>query len=227
MRCSATTVLPVPGPPSTTSAPREPARTMASWSDWMVPSTSRIRSRAAAAEGGDEGGLVVERGRVGEPLLGEGLVPVVDDPAVGPAVATAADEALRLRVRGGEERLGGGRAPVDQQAAPVGVGEAEAADVRRLGAVVVDDPAEAEVEVEAAQGTQAGGQPVHLLVALEGGGAVARGALPRLGEAVLEVGDRVLEAGRDRGEVGAVGVDEDGVVLGGQGVGKGEGMGVR
>ena len=43
MRCSATTVLPVPGPPSTTRAPREDARMMASWSDWIVPSTSRIR----------------------------------------------------------------------------------------------------------------------------------------------------------------------------------------
>ena len=43
MRCSATTVLPVPGPPSTTSVPREPARMIASWSAWMVPSTSRIR----------------------------------------------------------------------------------------------------------------------------------------------------------------------------------------
>ena len=43
MRCRATTVLPVPGPPSTTRAPRDPARMMASWSAWMVPSTSRIR----------------------------------------------------------------------------------------------------------------------------------------------------------------------------------------
>ena len=42
MRCSATTVLPVPGPPSTTRAPRDPARMIASWSAWMVPSTSRI-----------------------------------------------------------------------------------------------------------------------------------------------------------------------------------------
>jgi hypothetical protein len=37
---------------------------MASWSAWMVPSTSRIRGRAAAAQAGDEGGLVVERGGV-------------------------------------------------------------------------------------------------------------------------------------------------------------------
>ena len=43
MRCSATTVFPVPGPPSTTSAPFDPARMIASWSAWIVASTSRIR----------------------------------------------------------------------------------------------------------------------------------------------------------------------------------------
>ena len=46
----------------------DPARMMASWSAWMVPSTSRIRARPVAAQAGDEGGLVVERGVPLEPV---------------------------------------------------------------------------------------------------------------------------------------------------------------
>ena len=87
--------------------------------------------RTAPAEGGDERRLVVERRGVGQSLVGERLVPVVDDPAAHPAVATPAHQALRVCVGGGEERLGGRRAPVDEQPAAVGVGESEPSDVRR------------------------------------------------------------------------------------------------
>ena len=63
--------------------------------------------RAGGAEAGDEGGLVVEGGGVpGEPVGGEHLVPVVADPAAGPAVAAAAGQAHRVGVGRAEERLG-------------------------------------------------------------------------------------------------------------------------
>ena len=168
MRCRATTVLPVPGPPSTTSAPRDPARMMASWSAWIVPSTSRIRADRLLPEAGDERGLVVEGGGVPlEPVRGEHLVPVVADPAAGPAVAAAADQAHRVGVGGAEERLGGGGAPVDEQPTAGAVGEAEAADVDRLGAVGADDATEAQVQPEAAQRPQPRGQPVDLQVPVQ------------------------------------------------------------
>ena len=181
--------------------------------------------RTAPAEGGDEGRLVVERRGVGQSLLGERLVPVVDDPAADPAVAAPAHQALRVRVRGGEERLGGRRAPVDEQPAAVGVGEPEPTDVRRPSSpvLVVDDAAQAEVEVVAAQRAQPGGQPVHLLVALQGGLAVAHGGPPRLRQALLEVGDRALEPARDPGEVLPVAVDEGRVGLGREGAGRAKG----
>ena len=186
--------------------------------------------RTAPAEGGDEGRLVVERRGVGQSLLGERLVPVVDDPAPHPAVATPAHQALRVCVGGGEERLGGRRAPVDEQPAAVGVGEPEPSDVRRPVVARlrggVDDAAEAEVEVVAAQGTQPGGQPVHLLVALEGGGAVAHRGPPHLRQPLLEVGDRPLEPGGDPGEVLPVAVDQGRVGLGREGAGEGEGRDV-
>lgn len=64
--------------------------------------------RPVAAQAGDEGGLVVERGVPGEPLRGEHLVPVVADPAAGPAVSAAAGQPHRVGVGGSEERLGRG-----------------------------------------------------------------------------------------------------------------------
>ena len=78
--------------------------------------------RAAAAEAGDERGLVVERRGVPvEPVRGEDLVPVVADPAPGPPVAAAARQPHRLGVGRPEERLGRRGAPVDQQP-PAGTG---------------------------------------------------------------------------------------------------------
>ena len=73
--------------------------------------------RPAAAEAGDERRLVVERGVPLEAVGGEHLVPVVGDPAAGPAVAAAAREPHRVGVGGAEERLGRGGAPVDEQPA--------------------------------------------------------------------------------------------------------------
>jgi hypothetical protein len=62
--------------------------------------------RAVAAQAGDEGGLVVERGVPLEPVRREHLVPVVADPAAGPAVAAAAGQTHRVGVGRPEERLG-------------------------------------------------------------------------------------------------------------------------
>ena len=99
-----------------------------------------------------------------EPVRGEHLVPVVADPAAGPAVPAAAGQPHRVGVGRAEERLGRGGAPVDQQPATRAVGEAEASDVHGLGVVRADHVPEAQVQAEAAQGAQAGGQPVDLQV---------------------------------------------------------------
>ena len=146
----------------------DPARMIASWSAWMVPSTSRIRVGPVGAQARDERGLVVERGvALRSPLGGEHLVPVVADPPAGPAVAAAAGQPHRVRVGRPEERLGRGRAPVEQQPPVLAVREAEAPDVDGL-AVGADDAAEAQVEAEAPQGAQPRGEPVDLLVPLHG-----------------------------------------------------------
>ena len=97
-----------------------------------------------------------------EPVRGEHLVPVVADPAAGPAVPAAARQPHRVGVGRAEERLGRGGAPVEQQPAARAVGEAEPPDVHGLGVVRADDVPEAQVQAEAAQGAQASGQPVDL-----------------------------------------------------------------
>ena len=177
-------------------------------------------ARPAAAQAGDERGLVVEGGVALEPVGGEHLVPVVADPAAGPAVAAAARQPHRVGVGGAEERLGRGRAPVDEQPAAGAVGEAEPADVDGLGAVVADHPAEAQVEAEAAQGPQPGGQPVDLLVAVQRL-LSSPPRCPALGvQTVGQVGDRLLEALRHRREVLLVRGDQRRVGLGGQVLGE-------
>ena len=97
-----------------------------------------------------------------EPVGGEHLVPVVADPAAGPAIPAAARQAHRVGVGRSEERLGRGGAPVDQQPTTRAVGEAEPSDVHGLGVVCADHVAEAQVQAEATQRAQAGGQPVDL-----------------------------------------------------------------
>jgi hypothetical protein len=63
--------------------------------------------RPGAAQARDERGLVVERGGVPLELVrGEHLVPVVADPAAGPAVSAPAGQPHRVAVRRAEERLG-------------------------------------------------------------------------------------------------------------------------
>ena len=181
--------------------------------------------RPVAAEAGDERGLVVERGVPLQPVGGEHLVPVVADPAPGPAIPAAAGQAHRVGVGRAEERLGDRGPPVDQQPAAGAVGQAEPPDVDRLrvaaGAVVgADHPPEAQVEAEPAQGPQPGRQPVHLGVPVHRLLADAAGR-PELGlEAAGEVGDRLLEGVRDRREVPLVGGDQRRVGLGGETVGK-------
>ena len=78
---------------------------MASWSAWMVLSTSRMPGRAAASQAGDEGRLVVECGMPFQSFRPEDLVPVVADPTVGPAVPATARQPHRFRVGRREERL--------------------------------------------------------------------------------------------------------------------------
>ncbi|GAA1405545.1 hypothetical protein GCM10009639_52620 [Kitasatospora putterlickiae] len=181
--------------------------------------------RAAAAEGGDERGLVVEGGVSLQALGGEHLVPVVGDPPVRPAVAAAAGQAHRVGVRRGEERLGGGRAPVEQQPAALAVGQAEPADVHRRAAAVRaavgrDDAAQAQVQAETAQRAQAAGQAVDLKVPVHRGPSGTAGRPPRDVETVGDLGDRPLQALRDGGEVPLVLGDQRRVGLGGEAVGE-------
>lgn len=176
--------------------------------------------RTAAAQAGDERGLVVERGMPVESVRGEHLVPVVADPAAGPAIPAAAHQPHRVGVGRGEERFGRGGAPVDQQPTPLAVGEAEAPDVDRLRVVRADDAAEAQVQAETAQGAQPAGQPVDLQVPLQHLPADAAGRPAQVVETVGQLGDRLFEALRDGREVPFVGGDQLRGGLGGQTVGQ-------
>ncbi len=122
---------------------------------------------AVGAEAGDERGLVVERERTPVAAGLEQLVPVVDDPAPGPAVAAAAAEPHRLRGRRGEERLSRRRAPVDEEPFAVGAGEPDPADVARFFIAVDDDAPEAGVDAVAPERAEPALEPVHLEVASE------------------------------------------------------------
>ena len=176
--------------------------------------------RPAAAQAGDEGGLVVERGVPVKPVRGEDLVPVVADPAAGPAVPPAAGQAHRVGVGRTEERLRRGGAPVDQQPATRAVGKAKPPDVHRLGIVRADDAPEAQVQAEATQDAQPGGEPVHLQVPVQRRLARAAGRLAHGVEAAGQVGDRLLQALRDGREVPFVAADQRRVGLGGEAIGK-------
>ena len=164
--------------------------------------------RPAAAEAGDEGGLVVERGVPPKPVRGEHLVPVVADPATCPAIPAPARQAHRVAVGGSEERLGRGRAPVDQQPTTFAVGEAEPSDVHRLRVVGADHVAEAQVQPEAAQEAQPSGQPVDLQVPVHRLLADAAGRPALDVEAIGQLGDRPLEGRRDGREVLLVSGDQ-------------------
>ena len=101
--------------------------------------------RPVAAQTGDEGGLVVECGVPFKPVRGEHLVPVVADPAAGPAIPAATCQAHRVGVGRSEERLSRGGAPIDQQLMTRAVHEAESSDVHGLGIVRADHVSEAHV----------------------------------------------------------------------------------
>ena len=176
--------------------------------------------RAVAAQAGDERRLVVEGCAALQPVGGVDLVPVVADPAAGPPVAPPARESHRLGVGRAEEGLGGRRAPVEQQSTAVAVGEAEPSDVHRLGVVGADHVPEAEVEAEAAQRPQAHGQAVDLLVTVHRLLPGASGRLELDRQPLGEVGDRVLQARLDGGEVRLVGGDQRRVCLGREPVGQ-------
>ncbi len=155
-----------------------------------------------------------------EPVGAEHLVPVVADPAAGPAVSATAHQPHRVGVGRREERFGRGRAPVDQQSAPRAVGEAETSDVDGLGVVRADDASETQVQSEATQGAQATGQPVDLHVPVHRLPADAAGRLELGVEAFGQFGDRLLEALSDGREVLFVAGDQRRVGLGGEVVGK-------
>ena len=156
-----------------------------------------------------------------KPVRGEHLVPVVADPAAGPAIPAAAGQAHRVGVGRSEERLGRGGAPVDQQPATRAVGEAEPSDVHGLGVVRADDtcprhrsrPKRRRVRRRAVS-RWISQVPVHRLLA-DAAGRLALGV-----EAVGQVGDRLLEALRDGREVLLVAGDQRRVGLGGEAVGK-------
>ena len=154
------------------------------------------------------------------PSGGEHLVPVVADPAAGPAIPAAAGQTHRVGVGRSEERLGRGRAPVDQQPTTRAVREAEPSDVHGLGVVRADHVPEAQVQTEATQGAQASGQPVDLHVPVHRRLAHAAGRLALGIEAIGQLGDRLLEALRDGREVLLVAGDQRRVGLGGEVVGK-------
>ena len=176
--------------------------------------------RPAAAQAGDEGGLVVERGVPDQPARGEHLVPVVADPAAGPAIPAAAGQTHRVGVGRPEERLSRGGTPVDQQPATRAAGEAKPTDVHGLGIVRADHAPEAQVQTEAAQSAQPSGQPVDLHVPVHRLLAYAAGRLALGIEAAGQVGDRLLEALRDGREVLLVAGDQRRVGLREEVVGK-------
>jgi hypothetical protein len=176
--------------------------------------------RPAGAQAGDERGLVVERGVPLKPVRGEHLVPVVADPAAGPAIPAAACQTHRVGVGRSEEGLGHGRAPVDQQPTTRAVGEATSSDVHGLGVVRADHASQAQVHTEATQIPQASSQPADLLVPVQRPPACAAGRLALGVEAVGQVGGHLLEALRDGREVLLVAGDQRRVGLEEEVVGK-------
>ena len=162
---------------------------------------------------------------MGQPVSGEHLVPVVGDPAAAPPIPPTAAEAHRVGVGGPEERLGRWGAPVEQQPTTVAVGEAEPPDVCRLGILRGDDAPEAQVQPEPPEGTQACGQPVDLQVPVQRRLAAVRGCPACLIQAFRKVGDRLLEALGDGGEVPLVARDQGRVRLADEALGKVEGAG--
>lgn len=151
--------------------------------------------------------------------------------AARPPVPPAAGQTLRMGVGCGEERPGGGGAPVDQQAAAVPVGEPRSAHVHGFAGTVVgavaggDHAAQCQVQAEAFEQTQPRGQPANVRVPFQGILATAPELLPQGGQALTVIGPAVFECGRDGGDMPFVRGDEGGVRLGRQVLRQGEGRG--
>ena len=135
------------------------------------------------------------------PSGGEHLVPVVADPTARPAIPAAARQTHRVGMRRAEERLRGGRPPVDQQPPTRGVGEPEPPDVHGLRVVDTHDAPEAQVEAEATQGAKASREAVDLHVPVQGLLASPTGRPACRVEAVGQVGDGLFEARSDGSEM--------------------------
>ncbi len=176
--------------------------------------------RPAGAQAGDERRLVIQRGVPVQPARSEHLIPVVTDLAARPPVPAAAGQPHRAGVGRCEERLRRRGTPVHQQPAARAVGQPQPPDIHRLRAARADHPPQAQVQAEAAQGTQPGGQPVNLQVPLQRPLAHAA-RRPALGiQTAREVRDRLLEALRDSREVQLVAGDQRRVGLGSEALGK-------
>jgi hypothetical protein len=158
-----------------------------------------------------------------EPIRGEYLVPVIADPPPGPAIPAAPGQTHRVGVGRPEEGLGRGGAPVDQQLVARVVHEAESPDVHGLRVLGAHDVAEAQVQTEAPQRTQASGQPVDLHVPFHRLLTQATRRLARGVEAVGQVGHGMPEALRDGREVPLVLGDQGRVGLRAEVLGKVEG----
>ena len=120
----------------------------------------------------------------------------------------------------GEERLRRDRTPVDQQRAARTVPKAKPPDVHRPGAARADHAPQAQIQAEAAQDTQPGGQPVDLHVPVHRRLPDPAGR-PALGlETLRQPGDRLLQALPDRREMLLITGDQRRIGLGGQPAGK-------
>ncbi len=131
-RCSATTVLPVPGPPPITVTPRAGARIASSCSAWMVATMSRIvcprarDSEAISAPSPSTGRSSGDRSGASRssssPTIRGALVPQYATPYYAQPVGR----------RRPVERLGGRCPPVDHQRLVLRVADADPADVQLL-----------------------------------------------------------------------------------------------
>ena len=137
-------------------------------------------------------------------------------------VASPACQPHRIRVRRPEERLRGGRAPVDHEARAISVGEPEAPDKDRFVDVTANHPPEARVHAVPSQCAQARRQAVDLEVTVERLLPRSAGCRALRCELPLDVGNRPRESRLERREVLLVGRDEGGVILRRKPIGKAE-----
>ena len=123
--------------------------------------------RPAAAQTGDKGGKVLEGGVPFVRVRGEHLVPVVADPTAGPPIPAAACQAHRVGVGRPEERLSRGeRQSMSSRRPSLSVRPSRPTYTgSELSALTM--LSEAQVQTEATQGAQAGGQPADLHIPLQ------------------------------------------------------------